>query len=357
MEEMEGSLNTPEDDSDISELMRLVTKKYSDRNRTLLEFLYELSNIDYEDVSFHHKWKALMVKMADRLDNARTVVIDPNKNVSKISKQIHDETAQIYREIAFQNGMVNVEDWYIDYLREQNLFERGIVRGVDYAAERETGMKARFVADFQKKLELEYPEASFGKNYWIEFRPVGIRHLDIDDPDLSQNKYGVYSQKFRSYIMFFPIGNQPRGLAIAADNLFSDIFSGNVDVLSDALDSSLGQIISERTDDRKVGGVGFDEKSGYGVGVWAVFDNQRRALADLLGDFHLSYFYDDKEAASRILDNFSGISPEIEKLMNFYDMVVLDLVDRVENEPKLQSLLDFCVSEFSEWVKGILGDG
>lgn len=357
MKKMEDSLNPFEDESDIGELMKLVTKKHSDRNRTLLEFLYELSDIDYDDVKFHHKWKALMIKMADRLDNARTVVTDPEKDLSETSKQIHDETALIYMEMARKNGMVNAEDWYVDYLKKQNLFDRGVVREVDHAVEKGTGMKRRFIADFQRELVLKCPEASLGENYWIEFRPVGIRYLNSENSNLSEEDYDVYSQKLRSYMMFLPIGDSPDGLIDGAKKVFSNVFSKTVPMPNRSSDENpLEEKILKRVVDGKAN-CAFDERFGYGVGVWTIFDNQREAVECLLGDFHLAYFYDDKEAAGRVMDNFKRIAPEIEKLMNFYDMVVLDLFDRVKEEPRLQSLLDFCMRDFSDWVKAILRDG
>lgn len=379
----------------IGELVDIVTKKTDDRNRALLDVFSRIIEIKDKNKRFS-AFNALMIKMADRLDNIRSFMSDKRdgdvEKAGRKSSAIEDETVYVFLAIAKKFGMVNVADWFYDYLYFKNFparremeklrqeahygignpfyddfsgptgFSRLNFDGVDPIMDFRTEFMGRLYAEIkngdyesnpQKWNEDSFAAKDFreGKDYIFSLRSVGKRYEDaqraqelVDD--------GQYSKSFLNFIIFHPIGNNPE-LAKKAREVFKYMFPFGARKLLESkilpveLRKFIGAEISRGEYDTDLGrlilnhGAGSDftknnfsyepdfeqaegSFTGYGVGVWGVFDSQREAVDELLGDFHVGSFYNDSDAQNKrreVTDFFVSISEEIKQIKSLYQEI------------------------------------
>lgn len=360
----------------ISELVDLLTKGTKDRNRTLLEIFYKICLMSDDPKKQFSAMRAIMAKIADRLDNIRSLSIDPGKQgvggkgeaEGKRKTLIEDETVYVFLALAKKFNMVNVADWFYDYLyfkdlkhrKQHGQFRRRAHLLGDESRE-DVNLLREFADEFKVRLNAEFHEVDYdeessvydigqkvrdslgdgkmieeGTDYVLSFREIGKR---FEDSDRVRNllRMGKYGYGILNFLIFHPVNDNPK-LAECARKTFRKIFSSNMEFEMDSvglgnedrdfldreqhkpeLDTDLGRLMLEKGQ-----GGNFDDNNyskRYGAGVWSVFDSEREAFRELLGDYHEAVFYDDADGEkqrSKILDFWKDLLPEVAKLRRFY---------------------------------------
>jgi len=361
----------------ISELIDLLTKETKDRNRTLLEIFYKICLMSDDPQKQFSAMRAVMAKIADRLDNIRSLSMDPGKKETgqegglegKRKSMIEDETVYVFLALAKKFNMVNVSDWFYDYLYFKDLKHRkehGKLRRkahlVDDESREDANLLSEFADEFRTRLNAEFHGVGYdegtsvydigekvkgslgerkmmeeGTDYVLSFREIGKRFEDHEHVHdlLKRGKYGLCILNF---VIFHPVNDNPK-LADCARRAFMKIFSSNIEFELDGvsiddkdrsffqneqnkpeLDTDLGELMLEKGQGKEFQENNYSNR--YGVGVWAVFDSEREAFTELLGDYHEGVFYDDVEGKLKrdeVLGFWKNLLPEVAKLRRFYN--------------------------------------
>lgn len=312
-------------EASVSELVDIVTKISGDRAEALLEVFAKILEVEDSRKRFS-MMKAIMVKIADRLDNVKSLKEGDRGGYSS-NEQIVDETVYIFLAVARMLGMTNIVDWFYEYIafvgsEEKRRKFTPLRRDVERVSsdgrilERGSRPRGRFVSQFSRMLSEELGRGvSEGIDFSIVFREGGYRYEDMEEARKCCVD-GSYVQAHRSYIFFYPVVDDP-AMANVARKVMRKIFSGKRFDRARIAETALGRLVV------KNGGVGFHEAE-YGIGAWAVFDSYRNSEKVLLGDFQVGTFYDDEEALvcrERVLRSFNGIRGEIYHLRRQYQLL------------------------------------
>ena len=110
----------------LSKLVILMTKTTGDRNEAIVDLFYGIMSIEdpYERFS---AFRAVMGKIADRLDNIKSLVVNlgkENEIVHAKEEIISDETWYLFLSLAKIFKMTNVAEWFYEYFYFKDLGER-----------------------------------------------------------------------------------------------------------------------------------------------------------------------------------------------------------------------------------------
>ncbi|MFH1284858.1 MAG: hypothetical protein ABIH78_04735, partial [Candidatus Peregrinibacteria bacterium] len=322
-----------DDGLSVSEFLDILTKSTKDRNRALLEIFARI---------FRHKdaakrfsaMRALMVKIADRLDNIKTLFSDAGKDEASSDDSrkeiIKDETVFIFLAVAKKLGMWNVVEWLLDYIYFDDADLRKKWTDLNRVADshgpngrmlsRNERMVPRFMKEFNEKLCKVYGEnVDEGRDYILEFRPVGLRYQDYETAvRLSQD--GEYARAFRHYIIFSPVIDDCK-LYLTGLKVFKELFPQRLPktelerpelhcafrkmVLADRGGAELDVSLREN---------GYS--SIYGSGVWGLFESKSDMDSAMLGAYHQAFFEEG---------NDSDVADACQKIMSFIAEIDVDI--------------------------------
>ena len=339
----------------IKELVEIVTKSTNNKSRSILEILERI--INYEGADQFSAFRAIAIKLADRLDNIRTFISLSNlKGSEDKAEKIKLETIYFFLALAISLQMWNVVDWLYDYIAFQDPEERRrrlvlrkqptVVDDEGRESTNETLIKS-FRRDFQKEMRrlMQDKTLTDGQDYILEFRPTGFRYEELENAErlIEQN---AYAKDFQNFIIFRPVEGPYRSFSYDDSSSFQlDYYPWNEKMVKAAvfafqklfpselgyslrrgeLDSVLGRCLLENRTGIPFNKNGYGGK--YGVGIWSVFSSAQDVSSKILGHINRGWFYSDK-ASFRSRDECFGLMDNME-----------DFVRRLSNE---YNLIDFC---------------
>lgn len=364
LDEMEAHLTgmahyTNAKDLRVDELIRLLTKKGENRNRSFLHMLAGILEYDKEGRLFEAAVVLDILKACDRFDNSAS------DSPSSAFSQIKDETAYLFLARAIALRAWNEVDWWHDYLAKVDPAVRKKLASLIQAEERarqpkqakprgqeralaakstpvppeetpsnekvrNVSLKDEFTNEFHNAIRTAAGrELVQGRDYVLEFREIGLRYEDIDTATASATK-GELAKTFRNYVIFYPLRTD-RDLCQAAAEVFQQLCPKDLNkalLKSPYLTTDLGRrVVANRCG---VSLVENGKSNKYGVVIWGIFKHQRDAVKNFHGDYHLGRFdlgNDDarSEARGNVETFYRRLAPEIAHLQKQYA-----LVDRFE---------------------------
>lgn len=340
----------------VRKLVKLVTKMSEDRNESILYMWEEiLKNKDIRVLI--SALKGFLIKFGgDRLSNIKTNRAGGLEGKRKTKADVvEDETVFISQEVNESLGQISLADWFLDYIDLFNPTELRKMKAAALEAERlealggkgESGRRragksggasrlselsvgelARREAEARKvkslievferffhqelKRELGWDDLRVGRDYLVQFRPVGWRHQKKELLE-AERKRGSFSTGLRNYL--FVYGNSDdeeknKAVSQAAARILTRTFSGAIDFegRSGVVDCALGKLVL-RDEEKGMSGCGnnFECSEGgevsreFGDCIWRVFGNNIEAEAEILGAIHVAIFYPETEIGKRAI--------------------------------------------------------
>lgn len=320
------------DELSISELLEIVTKSTDDRNRALIEIFEKV--LKYRSLGKRFAaFKAVMIKVADRLDNIKSLATS-TKTPSK-DRQIEGETVLLMA-ILEKLGMTNAYDWFCDYLVLKNPDLRDALRSIRLEAgqvgekkpangEIKSHLREEFRNEFNKKLRSFYGrEMTEGIHYVLNFRDIGYRYEDPDEILEKATSSGGLYKDLRGYVVFYPIHDYfvksdsvqaEKKLAESAQKALKAIFTSPLDEQTKGRREITASVLGKAL--YKEDSAGVSDK--YGVGVWRVFDSQYDSMRTILGQANVAYlaskFHPKSAAVAR--EQVVGLLADIEREVEY----------------------------------------
>ena len=286
-------------------LVDILTKTSDNRAKAIVEMLAKICN--HSGAAMFSAARALLIKMTDRLDNIaslKSLMKHGTKMGGPTKERVSEiglETIHFFIALAIALKAWNIVDWLYDYMVFSDPEERkrrielrrqsdsGIERGKET-----TVLKTQFKWVFEEKLRgrMKNSSISDGKDYVLEFRPVGVRYERAEAAFEAAGR-GTYVRHFQHFVIF-RCGKKNPEMLVAASEVFKGLFPKP---LSDEVltRGEFGSVLGEKLSKNRMGVL--DEENGYsdvfGVGVWSVFNGPEDFSGKILGDVNRGYFYRD----------------------------------------------------------------
>lgn len=323
----------------IAELVDILTKTSSSKTRMIVEMVCQICDYEGGDHKFSAA-RAFSEKIADRIDNVRSFLslirAAGRGDVGKVEKKVEGmtlETIYFYLALAQALGMWNAVDWLYDYIVFSNPKERARraeLRQNALATNQPEGptlldlhekLRERFRDELQK--EMNNSELEEGRDYIIEFRPIGFRYeRERDVEDMIDR--GSYAKGFQSFVIFRPVKKDTMMRDAAAD-VFKRIFPNDLKAVvanRPELDSLFGQQVQRNRLGTPVEQHSYSDE--FGVGLWCVLESPAQLSASVLGYINHGYFYDTEGAETarcRVLTLLDQIEPWMRHLEDQYKIL------------------------------------